>query len=207
MQGDSDATLLLLPKDGVAASAGTLRGILERTAGDKVIFVLGDIPSVNSLIGPSMDCHELRGISKAGYLFRPDLELAILLLLESVANVVGSLARDGQLSSLKTVPFSLPNPDTELRTEPLLLPKLSPCELQGDGSVETGDTAVTRLDNRLCVRGAATNNFGFHVAGRPYTVLSLPSVSLSLFAPFFPCCSGSSIMVLRCLPRAGRGGI
>jgi hypothetical protein len=114
MHGDSEVTLLLLPREGVAASAGGT-GILARTAGDKVILVLGDMPKASSFIGLSVRPHESRGIKRAGYRFRLDLVLTTLLRLEarlfrleSVAKVVGSLVSEGQVSSLKMVPFSLP---------------------------------------------------------------------------------------------------
>ena len=64
MQGDSEATLLLLPSDGVVASATGI-GILARTAGDRVIFVLGDMPSASSLIELSV-IHESRGMRSVG---------------------------------------------------------------------------------------------------------------------------------------------
>ncbi len=208
MQGDSDARLLLLPRDGVVASATGI-GIFARTAGDNVILVLGDIPSANSLTGLSF-IHESRGIKRVGYRFRPDRALTTLLLLdarllrlESVAKVVGSLVKEGHEPSLKIVPLSLPA--SELYVEPRLLLRPEPCELHGDGSVETGETAVIN-PSKLCLRaGAAMYSLGFQVAGRPVTVVSLPSPSLSLFELLLRD-SGSSIMVLSCLPRPCREG-
>ena len=115
MQGDSDAMLLLVPREGVVASSATGSDRFARTAGAKVILVLGDMPNANSLMGLSVIDHELSGIRSAGYRFRVPLALTRLLLLEarlfrleSVAKVVGSLVNEGQESSLKMVPFSLP---------------------------------------------------------------------------------------------------
>ena len=117
--------------------------------------------------------------------------------------MVGSLVKEGQLPSLKIVPPSLP--PFELCVEPRLLLRPEPCELQGDASDDIGDSAVIN-PSRLCLRGgAATYIFEFQVAGRPVIVLSLPSPSLSLFELLLRD-SGSSIIVLSCLPRTRRGG-
>jgi hypothetical protein len=105
--------MLLPPSDGVVASTGCI-GSAASTAGDKVIFVMGDMPRANSLMGLSVAVQEFGGMRSAGYRFRPDLTLTRLLRLEarlfrllSVAKVVGSLVNEGQVSSLKRVPFSL----------------------------------------------------------------------------------------------------
>ena len=118
-------------------------------------------------------------MNKAGYRLRLDLALNTLLLLdarlfrlESVRKVVGSLVSEGQVSSLKMVPLSLA---LEPWVEPLLLEPPDSRELQGEDSVDTGDTAVI-VPRRLCLRwvvGRATKSFGSHPAGLPMTVLSL----------------------------------
>src|ERR1700754_2653140 len=81
IQGDSDARLLP-PSDGVAASAGGI-GSPASMAGERLNFALGDIPNASSLIGLSVNSHEDRGIKRAGYRFRADLELTMLLLLDT----------------------------------------------------------------------------------------------------------------------------
>lgn len=137
LHGESDAVLLLSPKDGGALASGTDRGSADNAMGDRRILVAGDIPKVISLMGlPSRLLIESLGISRAGYLFRLERLLAQLFLLESEAKVVGSLVRDAA-SSLKTVPASLLTEydvRAELRRNP------SPALLAGERpSEETGE--------------------------------------------------------------------
>lgn len=143
----------------------------------------------------------------AGYRFLlpADLMLPRLVMLlrpESLANEVGPLLREGQVSSLKTVPPSLLEYDA--RAEFLGCPPFNSSDpALHDDMGEIGDEAVIDVESRLDLRGWATNIFGFHPDGLPTTVLSLVSPSLSLFDLSD---SGSSIMVLSCLPRPCRGG-
>ena len=93
----------------------------------------------------------------AGYrfLFPADLmlpRLVILLRPESLANEVGPLLREGQVSSLKTVPPSLLEYDA--RAEFLVGPPFNSSDVPlHDDMGEMGEEAVMDVESRLDLRG------------------------------------------------------